>query len=323
MGPVASDALVSVVVSHHPQAGRRLKSGLQPFARSIARGGERPDPGGDAGCEQMGDNPLPTPRLAAGAHFTRTLLSLVLAAYQPRWAPLRWGLLLSWRLFLAAFGRETTETSPSQRLATVNQGPGSVGPSGKPRRAAVRFITVLSAALNPPGYQRRESERPDLVALRARSGGHLSSHPRCCPLGEVPHQVVSQLLRQVGDGGRIAVTADRANVRDVSEASLGCKRRQALPHGTNRVGGRPATERGRSLLPECYSLDARNLDPAGASSQSFAPLEPKTPLAARVFAVVRISAPRSGRLDLNQRPLGPQPSALPDCATPRDRFILG
>ncbi len=25
----------------------------------------------------------------------------------------------------------------------------------------------------------------------------------------------------------------------------------------------------------------------------------------------------SGRLDLNQRPLGPQPSALPDCATPR------
>src|SRR3954447_9580552 len=27
---------------------------------------------------------------------------------------------------------------------------------------------------------------------------------------------------------------------------------------------------------------------------------------------------QSGRLDLNQRPLGPQPSALPDCATPRD-----
>src|SRR6188472_1296018 len=27
---------------------------------------------------------------------------------------------------------------------------------------------------------------------------------------------------------------------------------------------------------------------------------------------------RSGRLDSNQRPLGPQPSALPDCATPRD-----
>jgi hypothetical protein len=26
---------------------------------------------------------------------------------------------------------------------------------------------------------------------------------------------------------------------------------------------------------------------------------------------------QSGRLDLNQRPLGPQPSALPDCATPR------
>jgi hypothetical protein len=26
---------------------------------------------------------------------------------------------------------------------------------------------------------------------------------------------------------------------------------------------------------------------------------------------------RSGRLDLNQRPFGPQPNALPDCATPR------
>src|SRR4051812_15275077 len=26
---------------------------------------------------------------------------------------------------------------------------------------------------------------------------------------------------------------------------------------------------------------------------------------------------QSGRLDSNQRPLGPQPSALPDCATPR------
>ncbi len=25
----------------------------------------------------------------------------------------------------------------------------------------------------------------------------------------------------------------------------------------------------------------------------------------------------SGRLDLNQRPLGPEPSALPGCATPR------
>jgi hypothetical protein len=30
----------------------------------------------------------------------------------------------------------------------------------------------------------------------------------------------------------------------------------------------------------------------------------------------------SGRQDLNLRPLGPQPSALPDCATPRGVFIL-
>src|SRR3954462_1941262 len=30
----------------------------------------------------------------------------------------------------------------------------------------------------------------------------------------------------------------------------------------------------------------------------------------------------SGRQDLNLRPLGPQPSALPDCATPRWAFIL-
>ena len=31
---------------------------------------------------------------------------------------------------------------------------------------------------------------------------------------------------------------------------------------------------------------------------------------------------RSGRLDLNQRPFGPQPNALPDCATPRGGSIL-
>src|SRR5262245_8913856 len=30
----------------------------------------------------------------------------------------------------------------------------------------------------------------------------------------------------------------------------------------------------------------------------------------------------SGRQDLNLRPLGPQPSALPDCATPRGSYIL-
>src|SRR5205807_5511049 len=30
----------------------------------------------------------------------------------------------------------------------------------------------------------------------------------------------------------------------------------------------------------------------------------------------------SGRLDLNQRPPGPQPGALPDCATPRGTWIL-
>jgi hypothetical protein len=30
-----------------------------------------------------------------------------------------------------------------------------------------------------------------------------------------------------------------------------------------------------------------------------------------------ISREKSGRLDLNQRPFGPQPNALPDCATPR------
>src|SRR5918992_776839 len=31
---------------------------------------------------------------------------------------------------------------------------------------------------------------------------------------------------------------------------------------------------------------------------------------------------KSGRLDLNQRPFGPQPNALPDCATPRGATIL-
>jgi hypothetical protein len=30
----------------------------------------------------------------------------------------------------------------------------------------------------------------------------------------------------------------------------------------------------------------------------------------------------SGRLDLNQRPFGPQPNALPDCATPRSQLTI-
>src|SRR4051812_21639825 len=37
-----------------------------------------------------------------------------------------------------------------------------------------------------------------------------------------------------------------------------------------------------------------------------------------VRATKALRCRESGRLDLNQRPLGPQPSALPDCATPRD-----
>jgi hypothetical protein len=40
------------------------------------------------------------------------------------------------------------------------------------------------------------------------------------------------------------------------------------------------------------------------------------PVCVRVhpYAVLGVE---SGRLDLNQRPFGPQPNALPDCATPR------
>jgi hypothetical protein len=33
---------------------------------------------------------------------------------------------------------------------------------------------------------------------------------------------------------------------------------------------------------------------------------------------IAITREKSGRLDLNQRPFGPQPNALPDCATPRE-----
>jgi two-component system sensor histidine kinase VanS len=43
-----------------------------------------------------------------------------------------------------------------------------------------------------------------------------------------------------------------------------------------------------------------------------------TPRAAGGLCVT-LQLPQSGRLDLNQRPFGPQPNALPDCATPRGR----
>src|SRR3954447_6775888 len=39
-------------------------------------------------------------------------------------------------------------------------------------------------------------------------------------------------------------------------------------------------------------------------------------------AVTLIQDAQSGRQDLNLRPPGPQPGALPDCATPRDRPSL-
>ncbi len=56
-----------------------------------------------------------------------------------------------------------------------------------------------------------------------------------------------------------------------------------------------------------------------------APLMPFTTIPARRPSTT--SSPlqgflRSGRQDLNLRPPGPQPGALPDCATPRDRLIL-
>jgi hypothetical protein len=78
-------------------------------------------------------------------------------------------------------------------------------------------------------------------------------------------------------------------------------------------GRAPSVPRRRGSV----SSSREELDPKWTPRQAGAtwPNRTKPPL-------VRRFRFRSGRLDLNQRPFGPQPNALPDCATPRGGSIL-
>ena len=74
-------------------------------------------------------------------------------------------------------------------------------------------------------------------------------------------------------------------------------------------------------LPACYRFQSGEPD-LGVDVASARKLRRrggnrfvKPPVAIRRIPTGRFT--RSGRQDLNLRPLGPQPSALPDCATPR------
>jgi hypothetical protein len=72
-------------------------------------------------------------------------------------------------------------------------------------------------------------------------------------------------------------------------------------------------------------LDARRGEHADARSAGQPYAEQRHPKAPGRMAAVthgRRTAGESGRQDLNLRPPGPQPGALPDCATPRDQAII-
>ena len=88
-------------------------------------------------------------------------------------------------------------------------------------------------------------------------------------------------------------SCDASGVREVSSQSSN-KRYSASQRGC-----------GRSTLARIWTKIGPTED-----LQSDVPV-PTKPCVSRAFA-------RSGRQDLNLRPPGPQPGALPDCATPRD-----
>ena len=72
----------------------------------------------------------------------------------------------------------------------------------------------------------------------------------------------------------------------------------------------------RAVVPSPFiGRSRRNCTP-------FAPRDPRAASAEREKPRVSRAFSASGRQDLNLRPPGPQPGALPDCATPRDRPSL-
>jgi hypothetical protein len=118
--------------------------------------------------------------------------------------------------------------------------------------------------------------------------------------------------------------------RDVAVAP--CIRRRAAPcRGARRRSscGSALRPRPRATLGVCAPRTSR-VQVAGGSRvhvvSTFGCARVR-PCAAPVPLFARGAPPcnagvRSGRLDLNQRPFGPQPNALPDCATPRGRDDL-
>jgi hypothetical protein len=76
----------------------------------------------------------------------------------------------------------------------------------------------------------------------------------------------------------------------------------------------------------CLSPVAREVTSCGPNPHEQARIAPATLSVFGGFRGIRRYARTlnvSGRQDLNLRPPGPQPGALPDCATPRGRSILG
>jgi hypothetical protein len=69
-------------------------------------------------------------------------------------------------------------------------------------------------------------------------------------------------------------------------------------------------------LPRCYV--PRRIERAGTCARDRSPNDVGFDQRRPVMGAGPL--PQSGRLDLNQRPFGPQPNALPDCATPRSPF---
>jgi hypothetical protein len=108
----------------------------------------------------------------------------------------------------------------------------------------------------------------------------------------------------------------RAGVRVRAEETIGTdeKHSSGWPLGALLL----STE-GRVSSPRTASLARAALQVLDRFVPQLFPSEPSGELAVQQKAVALQAFLRSGRQDLNLRPPGPQPGALPDCATPRGK----
>ena len=145
--------------------------------------------------------------------------------------------------------------------------------------------------------------------------------------GVALHGFVRDLLAHASETiGVVSLVEDEARKLDDTQIV------ESGDHGTFKGalrGGRARTPRGLCVSPEAAKEEVQNHEPAKeeGGDKGHKPYNAQqqvnslqNPPAFRVSVTHGVSfepAQKSGRPDSNRRPLGPQPSALPDCATSR------